>query len=99
MVESGVVASTAFEDLYLEGKFLPAAFTHFLMAEILTPGCLCDNSVGDINSSVTCATNQSGSETFFSSMSHDYGFHYLPWFGAPVSLEIFVVILSEVEYF
>ena len=41
--------------LYLDGNLLPAVFTQPLIAEILIP-CLRDNSVGDISSSVTCAT-------------------------------------------
>ena len=41
--------------LYLDGNFLPAVFTQPLMAATLMP-CLCASSVGDINSSVTCAT-------------------------------------------
>ena len=54
-IDFGGVVVTGFEDLYLDGNFLPAVFTQPLMAEMLTP-CICDNSVGNINSSVTFAT-------------------------------------------
>ena len=51
----GFCAGASAVVLYLDGNFLPAVFTQPLMAETLIP-CFSANSVGDINSSVTCAT-------------------------------------------